>query len=164
MVDGHCHTSFPSSDPWAVSCGGSIIGSVTPGPPITFKEFVWSDAFSTVSPFGQKNSDFGATGGGVSANFPLPGYQVALKPPPTSKNDGGVRRGVPDVAGMTALTGFFLNASPYSFVGTSCVAPLYAGLTAVLNQTLGQPIGLLHPGLYVHPKVCNDITFGHLGA
>jgi kumamolisin len=161
VIDGSCHTSFPSSDPWAVSCGGTIIGSVTSGPTPTFEEFVWSDAFSTTSPFGKKTSDFGATGGGVSDNFPLPAYQLALKPPPTSKNDGGVRRGVPDIAGMTALTGLFLNASPYGFVGTSCVAPLFAGLTAVLNQALGQPIGFLHPTLYAHPKVCNDITFGN---
>jgi kumamolisin len=160
VIDGSCHVSFPSADPWVVSCGGTIIGSITTGPP-GFKEFVWSDAFSPISPFGSKTSDFGATGGGVSDNFPLPGYQAALAPPPTSKNDGGVRRGVPDVAGMTGLTGFFLNSIPYSFVGTSCVAPLYAGLTAVLNQALGNPIALLHPTLYTHPKVCNDITFGN---
>ncbi len=68
---------------------------------------------------------------------------------------------MPDVAGMTGLTGFFLNSIPYSFVGTSCVAPLYAGLTAVLNQALGNPIGLLHPTLYTHPAACIDVTFGN---
>ena len=72
-----------------------------------------------------------------------------------------MRRGLPDVAGMTALTGFSVNAFPYDFVRTSCVAPLCAGLTAVLNQALGQSIGFLHPTLYAHPKVCNDVTFGN---
>ena len=160
VIDGHCHTSFPSSDPWVVSCGGTVLGDVTTGPPAHFTEFVWSDAFSK-SPFGRPASDFGATGGGVSDNFGLPIYQALAKIAPTSKNDGGVRRGVPDVAGMVGLTGFFLNAHPYRFVGTSCVAPLYAGLTAVLNQTLGQPIGLLHPTLYLHSAICNDVTFGN---
>jgi hypothetical protein len=160
VIDGQCHVSFPSSDPWAVSCGGTVLGDVKPGPPPSFTEFVWSDAFSS-SPFGQLTNDFGATGGGVSDNFAVPIYQVLAKITPTSKNDGGVRRGVPDVAGMVALTGLFLNAHPYGFVGTSCVAPLYAGLTAVLNQILGQPIGLLHPTLYAHPAICNDITFGN---
>ncbi|MGC2638799.1 MAG: S53 family peptidase [Acidobacteriaceae bacterium] len=160
VIDGHCHTSFPSSDPWVVSCGGTVLGDITLGPPLHFTEFVWSDAFSS-SPFGKKKVDFGATGGGVSDNFAVPIYQALAKITPTSKNDGGVRRGVPDVAGMVALTGFFLNAHPYSFVGTSCVAPLYAGLTAVLNQILGQPIGLLHPTLYLHPSICNDVTFGN---
>jgi len=160
VADTHCHTSYPGSDPWVVSCGGTVIGNITSLSPPVFQEFVWSDAFSS-SPFGTKNTDFGTTGGGVSDNFPLPAYQSLASINPVSKSDGGVRRGVPDVAGMVGLTGFFLNSIPYGFAGTSCVAPLYAGLTAVINQTLGQPIGFLLPTLYKHPKVCNDITFGN---
>jgi len=48
-----------------------------------------------------------AAGGGVSDQFPRPPYQVHAGVLPISKNDGGVRRGVPDVAGMVAMTGFF---------------------------------------------------------
>jgi kumamolisin len=160
VTDTKCHTSYPSSDPWVVSCGGTVIGITSPGPPPVWQEQVWSDAFSA-SPFGKTSADFGATGGGVSDNFGLPAYQAAAKLTPVSKNDGAVRRGVPDVAGMVALRTFFLNAIPYSFIGTSCVAPLYAGLTAVLNSALGAPIGLLHPTLYGKTIVCKDVTFGN---
>jgi kumamolisin len=162
-VDGACHTAYPGSDPWVLCCGGTVL-SINPGPPPTINsEFVWSDAQNSASVFGpqQPPPDFGATGGGVSDNFPLPSYQASLSPAPTSLNDGGVRRGLPDVAGMVGLGGFFCNAIPYSFVGTSCVAPVYAGLAAVLNRALKQPIGFLNPTLYNNSSVCNDVTFGN---
>jgi kumamolisin len=71
---------------------------------------------------------------------------------PPSKNDATrVGRGIPDVAG---------NASPFSGYkihvdgvgigecGTSAVAPLYAGLIAIINASLGRPVGYLNPILY----------------
>ncbi len=46
--------------------------------------------------------------------------------------------------------------------GTSAVAPLYAGLTAVMIAALGQPIGFLNPTLYaLGESVFRDITFGN---
>jgi kumamolisin len=35
--------------------------------------------------------------------------------------------------------------------GTSAVAPLWAGLTALLNQKLGKPVGFVNPTLYALP-------------
>src|SRR5262249_36157807 len=163
--DGKCHVAFPNSDPWVTSCGGTVIGNVSSTTPPTFDERVWSDAQDFTSPFGPNPftpSDFGATGGGVSDAFPTPAYQSSAGLSPTSKNDNGVRRGLPDIAGMVALTGFLMNGAPYSFTGTSCVAPLYAGLAAVLNAGLGQNIGFLNPTLYAHAnEICNDVTQGN---
>jgi hypothetical protein len=104
-----------------------------------------------------------STGGGVSDQFPRPPYQVHAGILPKSKNDGGVRRGLPDVAGMVAMTGFVIagvgNQSGY---GTSAVAPLYAGLIATINAFLGHNTGLLNPTLYRHgPRICNDIREGN---
>ncbi len=158
-----CHVSYPNCDPWVTACGGTILGDVNTSPPPLFDEWTWSDA-NVASQFDLAPYD--ATGGGVSDTFPRPPYQVAAGILPISKNDGNVRRGVPDVAGMVAMSGFFtagvggpgLNTG----VGTSAVAPLYAGLVAMINAFLGHNVGFLNPTLYAYgPEICNDITVGN---
>jgi subtilase family serine protease len=87
-------------------------------------------------------------------------------------------RGVPDVAGnASASSGYQLwlegsdrdnTGQPFLARGTSIVAPLYAGLAAVINQNLppfifqGQSIpvvvGFLNPILYRFPGNCNDVN------
>ena len=74
---------------------------------------------------------------------------------------------------MVGLTGFYMNGSPYAqsviqgvtysqYTGTSCVAPLYCGLIAVINSLTGKRIGLLNNILYpLGTTVTNDITFGN---
>jgi len=47
--------------------------------------------------------------------------------------------------------------------GTSAVAPLYAGLVALLNEKTGKPCGFLNPVLYGAASVCNDIVQGTNG-
>ena len=149
--DGHCHVGYPNSDPWFTACGGTILG--------TLLEWTWSDA-NTGTQFDLGIYD--ATGGGVSATFPVPPYQVSAGVLPISKNDGLSRRGVPDVAGMVAMAGLVIDGGGYSFTGTSCVAPLYAGLIAVINAFLGHSVGFLNPTLYAYgPLICHDITFGN---
>jgi hypothetical protein len=158
--DVNCHVSFPNSDPWVTACGGTILGSSNPTPPPLFDERAWSDA-NVASQFDA--APFDATGGGVSDTFPRPPFQAAANVLPISKNDGKVRRGVPDIAGMVATQGFFVNGGgPGTFIGTSAVAPLYAGLIATINAFLGRNVGFLNPTLYRHgPEVCNDITIGN---
>ena len=47
-------------------------------------------------------------------------------------------------------------------VGTSLVAPLYAGLIAVLNAYIARDTGFLNPVLYRHgPAICRDVRFGN---
>ncbi len=157
--DTLCHVSFPNSDPWLTACGGTIIGNVSTTPPATFEELAWSDA-NTASPFDL--APYTTTGGGVSDTFPVPAYQAAAGVLPISKNDGNARRGVPDVAGMVALTGLILNGAGFAFTGTSCVAPLYAGLVAEINAFLGHSVGFLNPTLYEYgPEICNDVRSGN---
>ena len=48
--------------------------------------------------------------------------------------------------------------------GTSAVAPLWAGLIALINQKLAQPVGYLNPVLYSLPSgsaAFGDITVGN---
>ncbi|MGD0472181.1 MAG: choice-of-anchor D domain-containing protein [Candidatus Velthaea sp.] len=159
VVDSECHVSYPNSDPWFTGCGGTIIGAVTSVAPPGFEEYAWSDA-NTASQF--NGSPYDATGGGVSDTFPIPPYQTAAGILPISKVDGNSRRGVPDVAGMVAMEGFVLNGGGYTFLGTSCVAPLYAGLVATINAFLGHSVGFLNPTLYRYgPEICKDVTVGN---
>ena len=88
----------------------------------------------------------------MSDFFPKPGYQSQANVPPPQTQGGG--RGVPDVAGdADPVTGYnVLVDGAKSVVGdTSAVAPLYAGLFALINELLvkqGKPrAGHVHPAL-----------------
>jgi kumamolisin len=49
--------------------------------------------------------------------------------------------------------------------GTSAVAPLWAGLAALINQQLGHAIGFVNPKLYAVPApTFRDIKVGNNGA
>jgi len=153
--DGHAHVDFPASAPHALGCGGTTLeGSGT----AISSEVVWND-----QPSG------GATGGGVSAVFALPSYQATAHVPPSANPGGGAGRGVPDVAGNAdPQTGYQVLVDGQSMVvgGTSAVAPLWAGLTALINASLGTQVGFLQPRIYGAGTgaAFHDITSGTNGA
>ncbi len=160
VIDGKNNAMYPGSDPSVTCCGGTIL-SAPPSATPSWQEWAWSDA-NTSTQFGS-GTDFGATGGGVSAMFPVPFYQTAAGITQIQDSNGKalVGRFIPDVSGMVAHTGFFANAIPYSFTGTSCVAPLYAGLTAVLHEAFGFQFGFFNPISYrLGSGSFNDMTFG----
>jgi kumamolisin len=73
-------------------------------------------------------------------------------------------RGVPDVAGNAdPHSGYriFFGGKDVVAGGTSAVAPLYAGLTARLNQARRRaklpPIGFINPLIYAARKVCRNV-------
>jgi kumamolisin len=140
-------TSYPSTEPWVISCGGTSIGNIHG---TSFEEFAWND--------GAKG---GATGGGVSARFPVPAYQARVGVP---KRNGTKQpgRGVPDIAGNASpFSGYpqFINGQAEPVGGTSAVAPLYAGLLARINANLGHPVGFINPQLYgAGPETFRGIT------
>jgi len=152
--DGHPHVDFPASSPFALACGGTkLLGS---GAVVT-SEVVW-------------NQGNGGTGGGVSNQFPRPPYQAKAKVPksPTRK----IGRGVPDVAGNAdPNTGYqvrLVGGKTSVIGGTSAVAPLWAGLVALLNQQLAlknkPPAGFINPLLYALPPSAGafrDIVSGN---
>jgi kumamolisin len=78
-------------------------------------------------------------------------------------------RGVPDVAGdADPDTGYNIRVDGQAMVvgGTSAVAPLWAGLIAVLNQNLNRRLGFVNPQLYAINQSAgfHDITQGNNGA
>ncbi len=82
-------------------------------------------------------------------------------------NDGHKGRGIPDVAGNADPdSGYTLvldgAVTPFAYGGTSAVAPLYAGLVALLEAALGEPLGYLNPNIYAFtgPYVYVDVNDG----
>jgi kumamolisin len=157
VTDGLAHVDFPASSPNTLACGGTtLIGS---GQTIT-SETVWNDGVQG-----------GATGGGVSDFFDPPAYQANANVPPSANPGGHVGRGSPDVAGdADPVTGYLVRVDGQDTIigGTSAVAPLWAGLIALINQSLGTPVGYINPLLYniatSTPGAFNDVTVGNNGA
>lgn len=138
--DGKPHVDFPASSPYVIGCGGTTITNVSnPN-----SEIVW------------KNST-GASGGGFSTIFTKPGYQL--------NNSSNTFRGVPDVCGNAdPTTGYFIyiNGQYIQVGGTSAVAPLWAGFTALLNQSnAGESIGFLNVPFYSNKYILKDVTVGN---
>jgi kumamolisin len=151
--DGLLHTDFPASSPHSLACGGTRLnGSGT----VITEEVVWNDG-----------KDGGATGGGISDVFDLPTWQAGANVPPSANPGGRVGRGVPDVAGdADPVTGYQVLVDGQQGVigGTSAVAPLWAGLIALLNEKLGHAVGYLNPLLYSLPAASgafHDIIAGN---
>jgi kumamolisin len=147
------HVDFPASAPHALACGGTSL--VTDGHAIA-KEAVWND-----EPGG------GATGGGVSVEFPRPTYQEQAHVEVDNHDTGKPGRGVPDVAGdADPRTGYrvLVDGRTEPVGGTSAVAPLWAALVTRINQAHGVSSGFLQPRLYaMSAGVFNDITAGDNG-
>jgi kumamolisin len=148
VPDGGDHVDFPAASPFVIACGGTELIANADDTAIA-EETTWG---------GTPND--GATGGGVSAHFPVPDYQTGKILPQFTG------RGVPDVAGNAdPQSGYevLVDGTSTSVGGTSAVAPLYAALVAQLNEALGAPVGFLNPILYNNPDVCSDVTQGTNG-
>jgi kumamolisin len=153
VTDGQQHVDFPSSAPHALACGGTSLRAS--GAEIS-SETVWN------------TTGHGTTGGGVSRQFALPSYQSAAQVP-ANVDTGKPGRGVPDVcADADPETGYKIRAdgSDQTVGGTSAVAPLWAGLIALLNQSAGAPLGFAQPRLYplLGTAAFRDITSGDNGS
>jgi kumamolisin len=155
--DGLNHVDFPASSPNVLACGGTEL--IASGNAIT-NETVWNEL---------ANNE-GATGGGVSDVFPLPSWQAGAGVPSSANPSHNVGRGVPDVAGdADPNTGYvtLVDGNPDVIGGTSAVAPLWAGLIALINESIGKPAGFINPLLYQNASIAadfHDVTSGNNGA
>ena len=171
--------SSPASDPLVTGVGGTELRaadyclaalgcdpSTHPLPGTYLSEIVWNEG-----PFGDFSNFFPATeatGGGFSVLFSAPAYQQGVL-------HGGKQRGVPDVAYNGAilhgvLTYLNIPGVPpgfYRFGGTSCGAPQWAAITAIMNQKAAMREGFLNRGIYtigtnntLYPASFHDITTG----
>lgn len=122
-------------------------------------ETVWNDSIADGQP--------SASGGGASIFFPKPSWQAGAGVPADNA------RHVPDISmsasadhdGYLVYSGGTLSV----FGGTSVPTPVFAGLTAILNQYLTSKgaapgVGNINPHLYalaqVAPSIFHDVTTG----
>jgi kumamolisin len=144
---------FPAASPYVVACGGT-------------KLEISGTTISSEEAWNELSENEGATGGGVSELFALPSFQQSANVPQAP--NGFVGRGVPDVAGdADPETGYNVVVDGQQTVigGTSAVAPLWAGLFALINQSLGTTVGYVNPLLYSAKAEAtfHDITSGSNG-
>jgi len=127
LEDGHAHVDFPSSSPFTLSVGGTMLkrsGSAV-------NEVTWWE-----SPGRRTNNGGGSTGGGVSMKFNRPAWQnVHIASLNTGSIDGRV---VPDVSALAGepLYDLIFVGQPQPNGGTSASAPLWAALVARINARL----------------------------
>ena len=143
---------YPTSDPYVTSVGGTSTAIDGNG------ALAWETGWGTVKYSLNSTSTawtsvgylYGA-GGGDSALFNQPSYQVGVTPGPT--------RQIPDVAmdadpntgmliGLTQTFSTGVKYSEYRIGGTSLASPLFAGMTALALQNGGTAVGLLNPSIY----------------
>lgn len=159
--DAHAHVDFPSSSPFVLSVGGTMITG-TAAKPI---EQVW-----WVSPGERNGHGGGAGGGGVSVVFNRPSWQnVTVKSVNQPSIDGRV---IPDVCALAGppLYDLIFVGKDFPNGGTSASTPLWAALLARINASLvpAKQQRFLTPLLYQNgtngqPRGktgCVDITIG----
>jgi subtilase family serine protease len=151
-------TGVPNDDPNITIAGGTTLSTTGPGG-AWVSETVWN------SGGGQGSS------GGISTYYSIPSWQTNVN---LTANLGSTNmRNIPDVA-MVADKVWCVYSNGYSsgYVrGTSIAAPLWAGLTALMNQQTamaGRPsVGFLNPAIYAIGNGMNyandfhDITTGN---
>lgn len=160
--DGHSHVDFPSSSPFVLSVGGTMLV----GAPANPTEEVWWE-----SPGRRTNNGGGATGGGVSVFFPRPDWQTVKI---ASLNEGSIDgRVIPDIAALAGppLYDLIFMGKDFPNGGTSASTPLWASLIARIaaNLASGKQAQFLTPLLYQNgpdgnprgQSASRDITVGN---
>ena len=134
----------PASNPYITQVGGTTL--TTTGPAGTYgSEKAWNWNYDA------NEQAYLGTSGGVSSYYAIPWWQTNVN---LTGNGGSMAyRNIPDVA-LTAdnIEVYYNNGSTTSLGGTSCAAPLWAGLMALVNEQAEQtgkyPVGFLNPALY----------------
>jgi subtilase family serine protease len=129
--------TWPSSDPLVTSVGGTMLNLDNSGTRLS-PDAVWNDGF-------------GAGGGGDSAVFSRPLFQIGVA------GVVGSHRGTPDISMSAAVNGAAwvymgfggVGAPGWNLVGgTSEATPIFAGIVALADQVAGHRLGDINPALY----------------
>lgn len=136
------NVNTPADNPNVTVVGGTVLTTTGPGG-AWVSETVWNR--------GGAPKTQGATGGGISSTYPIPSWQRSVN---MTFNQGSTSmRNLPDVAAVAeAVWVTFDSGNSETVGGTSCSAPLWAGVTALVNQQSANfgrpPIGFLNPAVY----------------
>src|SRR5581483_2075894 len=153
-VDDPSAANSPSDCPYITVVGGTTLNTSSGA---WGSEAVWN-----------RGGGVGSSGG-ISSHYAIPAWQSAVNL--TAAGGSSSYRNTPDVACVAEnIFVQYGNGSNGAFGGTSCAAPLWAGLAAVINQqavALGKPtIGFINPAIYAlatgpnYSAVFHDVTSG----
>ena len=141
-VDNPSLDNAPSSSPYVTSVGGTTLTTTGPGGS-------WSS--ETVWNWGLDNGSYVGSSGGISSYYSIPSWQANVS---MASNGGSTtHRNLPDVA-LTADNIYvaYGNGSGGALGGTSCATPLWAALTALMNEQTFEggraPVGFINPAIY----------------
>jgi subtilase family serine protease len=160
-VDNPSLETAPISSPYITVVGGTELYTTGPGG-------AWSS--ETVWNWGLNNGAYNGTGGGVSSYYTIPDWQTNVS---MATNGGSTAfRNIPDVACVADnIYVYSGDGTTLTLAGTSCAAPLWASLAALMNEQAAssdQPtVGFLNPALYAlgesatYTNSFNDITNGN---
>ena len=160
-VDNPSLLNAPASSPYITQVGGTSLSTTGPGG-------TWSG--ETVWNWGFDNGSYVGTSGGISSYYAIPAWQASVS---MSANGGSASfRNIPDVAANADNVYITYNngGSTTNEGGTSCAAPLWAALAALINEqakAAGRPaIGFINPAIYTlgrsagYAASFHDITTG----
>jgi hypothetical protein len=161
-VDNPSLANAPSSSPYVTSVGATTLSTTGPGG-------AWQS--ETVWNWGSEGSSgFEGSSGGVSSYYPIPAWQTGIS---MAANGGSTSfRNIPDVAlvGDNVYVAYG-NGTSATFGGTSCAAPSWAALAALMNEqgsaAGAPPVGFVNPAIYAigrgsaYGGAFHDITTGN---
>jgi len=158
-ITGSTAGIFPCDDPYLTSVGATTLTTAGLGGR-WMSETVWN--LGTPNPNG---GDWGSSGG-ISTSYPIPSWQKWID---MSANQGSATmRNFPDVAMVGDNIGIIAdNGQQVTVGGTSCAAPLWAGLIALANQQAMAhghgTVGFINPAIYALGDTpdFHDITTGN---
>ncbi|MDR3459342.1 MAG: protease pro-enzyme activation domain-containing protein [Verrucomicrobiae bacterium] len=160
-VDNPSLANTPASSPYLTTVGGTTL-TTTGGGGAWSSEAAWN--------WGLHSGSYVGSSGGISSYYAMPSWQTNASM--TANGGSTTYRNIPDVA-LTAdnIHVKYGNGTNATVGGTSCAAPLWAGLAALINQqavTAGRAtIGFINPAIYSLGKSTNynpafhDITTGN---
>lgn len=150
-ADDPTQANSPSSSPYITVVGGTKLSTTGPGGGWV-SETVWN-----------RGNGVGSSGG-ISSHYALPTWQSGLSLG-VAGGSGGFRN-IPDVALVAEnVSVSFGNGTNGTFGGTSCAAPLWGGLAALMNEQAtasGKPaIGFINPAIYAIGKSSSSSSSFH---
>jgi hypothetical protein len=160
-VDNTLLQNAPSSSPYITVVGGTTLTTAGPGGS-WLAETAWN--------WGLDQGSYVGSSGGISSYYSIPTWQTGINM--TANGGSTTYRNTPDVALIADnVYEIYGNGSTQTTGGTSCAAPLWAALTALINQQAvaagKSPVGFINPAVYATGKGSaftasfHDITTGN---
>ena len=139
VADHDAAVDYPSSLPNVTAVGGTTMFQSRQGG--YYRETAWGN------PISQSGS-----GGGLSVFYARPDYQSG---PGVQNGDSNGKRQIPDISAVADVNSgwdLVVGGRQHQVGGTSAAAPLWAGVTALVNQALKKKslrrVGFANPALY----------------